>query len=411
MNILHQSTPKGFRFGTERIRPPADTLAANRRFMPMMGITRLANITGLDRIGLPVVIAVRPNSRALATSQGKGASLEAAQASALMESIETWHAERISAPLQYESYHALSERAAVVDPMLLPQRADARFLPDSPLTWIAGHELFSDSPLWVPFETVNMNTMRQPGSAPVFLGSSNGLASGNHMVEAVIHATCEVIERDALSLWELVPEEQRQRRLVALDSVSDPALRQLIDHLESQGFALGIWDITSDIGIPTYTCVLLEDPASRKWRSYHMFSGHGTHLSPEIALSRAIHEAIQSRLTAISGSRDDFRFAEYSRASNPDDHAHMLAVITGTPGARTFGAVRPPLASDFEGDLATIMAGLRHAGISSLIAVDLSRPEIGIPVVKVLVPGLEGPPLQSYKSGPRARRYKRNLTS
>jgi len=411
MNILQQTTPKGFRFGTERIRPPADTLAANRRFMPMMGITRLATITGLDRIGLPVVIAVRPNSRALATSQGKGASLEAAQASALMESIETWHAERICAPLRYESYLALAERAAVVDPMLLPQRAGAGFLPNGPLAWIAGHELFSDTPVWLPFDTVNMNTVRQPGSVPLFLGSSNGLASGNHMVEAVIHATCEVIERDALSLWELVPEEQRQRRLLALDSVSDPALRALIDHLEAQGFALGVWDITSDIGIPTYTCILVEDPASSKWRSHHMFSGHGTHLSPEIALSRAIHEAIQSRLTAISGSRDDFRFAEYSRASNPDDHAHMLALITGTPAALAFGAIRPPLASDFEGDLATLMARLRGAGIACLAVVDLSRPEIGIPVVKVVVPGLEGPPLQSCIPGPRARRYERNLAS
>ena len=411
MHILQQSTPKGFRFGTERIRPPAATLAANRRFMPLMGITRLATITGLDRIGLPVVIAVRPNSRALATSQGKGASLEAAQASALMESIETWHAERITAPLQYESFQALSERAAVLDPRMLPHRADANYLPDRPLTWIAGHELFNDRPVWLPFETVNMNTVRQPGYTPVCMGSTNGLASGNHMVEAILHAACEVIERDALSLWELVPEDKRRRCFVTADSISDPALLHLIDHLASQGFALGIWDITSDIGIPTYTCVLLEDPASSKWRSHHMFSGHGTHLSPEIALSRAVHEAIQSRLTAISGSRDDFRFSEYSRASNPDDHAHLLAVITGTPGARPFGAIRPPLAHDFEGDLATVMSRLRHAGIDSMIVVDLSRPEIGIPVVKVVVPGLEGPPIQSYSPGPRARRYKRNLAA
>jgi YcaO-like protein with predicted kinase domain len=411
MHILAQHTPKGFRFGTERTRSPEQTLLANRRFMPMMGITRLATITGLDRIGLPVVIAVRPNSRALATSQGKGASLAAAQASALMESIETWHAERIENPLQHDSFQALRQRADVVDPAALPRRADGIYLPDRPLSWIAGHELFGERSVWLPYEAVSVNTVRQPGTAPVFLGSSNGLASGNHMVEAIIHATCEVIERDALSLWELVPEVQRQRRQIAPEAVHDPALRQLIEHLSARGFALAIWDITSDIGIPTYTCILLEDSASSHWRSHHMFSGHGTHLVPEIALSRAIHEAIQSRLTAISGSRDDFLFSEYSRASNADDHAHMLAVANGTPCSRQFGHVRPPLADYFEADLATIMTRLQQVGVEQLVAVDLGRDDVGIPVVKVVIPGLEGPRLSAYTPGARARRYQRNLAT
>ena len=411
MQIFQQYTPKDFRFGTERTRSPQDTLDANRRFMPMMGITRLATITGLDRIGMPVVIAVRPNSRALATSQGKGASLPAAQASALMESIETWHAERIDAPLRHESYHGMARRGAVIDPSTLARRADAVYLPDRPLAWISGHELFREQTVWLPYETVSVNTVRQPGSAPIFLGSSNGLASGNQPVEAVLHAAYEVIERDALSLWELAPMAQRQRRQLALDSIDDPALRQLIEHLGARGFALAVWDITTDVGIPTYTCILLEDSASPHWRSHHMFSGHGTHLAPEIALSRAIHEAIQSRLTAISGSRDDFLFSEYSRASHPDDHAQMLAVATATLCRRGFGCLRPPLADHFEGDLATVMACLRQAGIDQLVVVDLRREDVGIPVVKVVIPGLEGPPLASYTPGTRARRYERNLAT
>lgn len=404
-------TPKGFRDGTERTRSPRETLEANRRFMPLMGITRLANITGLDRIGLPVVIAVRPNSRALATSQGKGATLDAAKASALMESIETWHAERVSGPLQFESYAALRERASVLDPAQLTVRADARFFPERAIAWIEGRELFSDTAQWLPYESVSVNTVRQPGASPIFLGSSNGLASGNHRIEAVLHASCEVIERDALSLWELVPEALRRQRQVNLASIEDPGLAALLDLLDGKGFAIGVWDITTDVGIPTYTCILVEDPVHSSWRSHHMFSGHGTHLSPEIALSRAIHEAIQSRLTAISGSRDDFLFAEYRRASDPDDHAHVLATIRGTSCTRLFGQVRPPLAATFEDDLGTVMASLARCGVRSLNAVDLTRPEIGIPVVKVVIAGLEGPRLQSYTPGLRARRYERNLAS
>src|SRR5262249_42558185 len=77
--------------GTHRAAAPAETL---RRFGPCMasvGITRLADITGLDAIGLPVFVAIRPTSRALSTAQGKGLDRDAAKASAMMESIESWH--------------------------------------------------------------------------------------------------------------------------------------------------------------------------------------------------------------------------------------------------------------------------------------------------------------------------------
>src|SRR4051812_31442956 len=94
--------------GTHRVRPPHETVAEYRALMPRLGITRLANVTGLDTIGIPVYVAIRPNARCLATSQGKGLDHDAAKASALMESIETWHAEVIVNPTRWESYQALS---------------------------------------------------------------------------------------------------------------------------------------------------------------------------------------------------------------------------------------------------------------------------------------------------------------
>lgn len=85
--------PKGYTSGTHRTRSPATTFADYARLMPALGITRVANVTGLDHIGLPVYTAIRPTSRSLAVSQGKGLDAAAAKASALMESIEAWHAE------------------------------------------------------------------------------------------------------------------------------------------------------------------------------------------------------------------------------------------------------------------------------------------------------------------------------
>ena len=64
-----------------------------RPFAAQMGITRLGNVTGLDRIGIPVVVAVRPNSRSVSVSQGKGIELPQAMTSALMEAVEGVHGE------------------------------------------------------------------------------------------------------------------------------------------------------------------------------------------------------------------------------------------------------------------------------------------------------------------------------
>ena len=77
------STTKAYLRGTHRQRPPAETVARVRQLMPVMGITRVANVTGLDFVGVPVVMVTRPNSRSLAVSQGKGLDLDTAKASGL----------------------------------------------------------------------------------------------------------------------------------------------------------------------------------------------------------------------------------------------------------------------------------------------------------------------------------------
>src|SRR5713226_6016242 len=94
-----QHVSKGYVGGSHRAVVPAETVNRLQPLLPAMGITRVANITGLDVIGIPVVMVCRPNSRALAVSQGKGLTLEGARASGIMESAESYHAERVSGPL------------------------------------------------------------------------------------------------------------------------------------------------------------------------------------------------------------------------------------------------------------------------------------------------------------------------
>lgn len=408
---LDVAIAKRYTQGTHRTRSPAETLAANRPLMPAMGITRLANVTGLDRIGLPVCVAVRPNARSLATSQGKGETLEAAMVSALMESIELWHAERIDLPLRHASHRQLADHADVIDMGQAPVRADASYDPARAIPWLQGYDLVSRAPRWLPFELVSINLVRQAGHSPIFLESSNGLSSGNHIAEAVVHALAEVIERDAMTLWELYSPQARKRRQVDLASIREPGLSGLIDRLHDKGIVVGVWDVTSDVAVPAYSCVILEDPDSAHWRPIPAYFGNGCHLDPAIALSRAIHEAIQSRLTAISGSRDDMFEADYVRAGNRQDHERMIAQLREPAATLTFQAPTLPLGETIQQDLRTLLAQLRKVGVDSVVAVELSRAEIGIPVVKVVVPALEPFFTPLYQPGQRARRLAMELAA
>ena len=193
--------PKTHRAGTHRLVSPEETLESVRRFLPVMGITRAADITGLDVIGLPVFTVCRPNSRAVTVSLGKGLTPAAAKASGVMESIEAFMAERITRPLVLGSVNDLRSSHPLVDVDLLPRTTDSVYHPDAPLLWIEGRELLTGTPRWVPYEMVHTAyTLPRPTGTGCFIATSNGLASGNHLLEAISHAICETVERDAATL-------------------------------------------------------------------------------------------------------------------------------------------------------------------------------------------------------------------
>jgi ribosomal protein S12 methylthiotransferase accessory factor len=170
-------------------------------------------------------MAVRPNSRSNAVSQGKGLDPDAARASALMESIEAWHAENLELPLRFESADVLRRSARVMELDKLP-RAVGRVAPyDVPILWVEGRDLMRDEPVFVPHEMVTMNFVAPPEYRPLFARGSNGLSSGNHLLEAIVHGLCEVIERDAMALW-FADEEDAITKSTQVDpsSVDDPVV-------------------------------------------------------------------------------------------------------------------------------------------------------------------------------------------
>lgn len=392
--------------GTHRIVAPEQTLARVTPFLPVMGITRVANVTGLDTIGIPVVMVTRPNARSVSVSQGKGVTLAAAKASGVMESIESYHAERITLPLKFASFEELRWTHPVVDVGRLPRLAGSPFTPHTPILWIEGEDLLDGGPKWVPFEMVHLNftTPSVPGQQGCFLAGSNGLASGNHKVEAISHAITELVERDATTLWHLSGPAAQAGTRIDPDTIDDPVCRSLIDRFEAAGVAVGIWDIASDIGLPAFLCRIVEREESPQ-QTIRPASGMGCHVSREVALSRALTEAAQSRLTFIAGARDDMPRKEYERHLDPAHHARWKAAILGGEGRCDFKRCPTGSAPTIQGDLARQLDRLRAVGITEAVAVDLTKPEFGIPVVRMVIPGLEGlDHSPDYLLGERAQR-------
>ena len=243
--------------GTYRTVAPETTLARIEPLMGKMGITRIANVTGLDEIGVPVVMVCRPNARSISVAQGKGVDLTAAKASGLMEAIETYHAERITLPLKLASRNDLSESHTLIDIDRLPLAKDSRYHADLPILWIEGRDLIDDQPLWIPYELVHSNyTFPQPTGSGCFPANTNGLASGNHLLEAIAHGLYEVIERDALTLWRL-GDGTRKKPSLDLGSIDDPTAIGVLEKFEKAGLDVMIWDATSDVGVACFHCLLI----------------------------------------------------------------------------------------------------------------------------------------------------------
>lgn len=394
-------TTKAYRHGTHRNCRPEATIARLEPLKNALGITRVANLTGLDRIGVPVVMVCRPNARSSAVFHGKGIDLAAAKASGLMEAAETWHAERIDLPLKFGSLADLRSGHRVAEAEALPRLPESRFDPDLPMLWVEGNELIAGEPIWLPFEPVHANaTLRELPGSGCFSASTNGLASGNHLLEAISHGLCEVIERDATSLWNRLAPARQEVTRVDLGTVRDADCRALLDQIQAAEIEVAVWDITTDVGVPAVLCIIRDRGAEIA----HLGRGAGCHPVREIAFLRAVTEAVQVRNTYIVGSREDIDHADYLSETLAGRTRRARAMMQAEAPKRDFEAIPSQDFDSFEAEVAWLLDQLQSAGIRQVVAVDLSRPEIDIPVARVVVPGLEGSDHHSdYSPGPRAR--------
>lgn len=369
--------------GTLRTHTPEQTLA---RIEPGLwehfGITRVANITGLDHLGIPTYIAIRPAAKLLTTAQGKGITNALAKVSAIMEAIEGWHCENMADPDLFGAYSELAEQYPMVK--LNPHINHGPFawsaIDQLPIPWGKGVELLRGQEIYFPYTTFNVNTTYYRPGYRFFPPTTNGLASGNTIEEAACHALFEVLEREFTveNAW------VSQLNQVDLATITSPHLLELINKIQQQNLRLEVWDIQTKMGIPCYLAILHN---ADELRNVGIMMGSGAHFSNVVALSRAITEAIQARLTIISGSRDDQTPRVYQKIKEiRGDYDGLFAKTSRVK--IPFVETKLPENYSFALCLQDLLNKLQVHGFEQVILYNHTREEFGIPVVHVMVPGL-----------------------
>jgi ribosomal protein S12 methylthiotransferase accessory factor len=390
---------KEFVAGTHRAMPPEETLERIRPHLAKGAITRVADVTGLDTIGLPVAVAMRPASGTLAVEGGKGATFAAAMASAAMEAIERYVAEVDPIDRVWATTAEMAGRlpcAAEEFPMF----RDASIAPHHRYSWSPMRDLNDDSQWWVPTDLVILPTgeMRPDLSHPWAAGS-NGLASGNHLLEAVCAGLYEMIERDATTCWKAASERGEAPSLVVdQDTLTGSVLLDVLGVLDRAGVDAVIHWCPTDIGVPTAMAYVVD-----RERGVGVYKGYGCHLDPEIAMIRAVTEAVQSRTILISGARDDQLRPSYDAMKRSD----VWSALDFVKDQRRLSVDDiPNLATPtFHGDVRVLLHMLADAGFDRVLARELDASEFEASVARVLVPGLAPYDFAWTDIGERARTF------
>ncbi len=396
--------------GTQRVLSPETTLENTTKLLPRIGVTRIANITDLDRVGIPVFSAIRPSAAAGAISiySGKGATETNARISAIMESFERCLAEQPEISINLKgidlntervagTYESLSESypALYPDALLLPQPL-AEF---TTLEWVMGYDIMNDIEVFVPSNAV-FHPYTPQSESQLFRSNTNGLASGNTIEEAVLHGLLEVIERDALSIAEFTRNPGKEIVLSESDSLN----YELKMQMERAGIKVKLWLLESDIDIPTVVAALddtiLKDPAL-------LVMGAGAHLKPEIAVTRALTEAAQSRVVQIHGARED---TDRERVVRTFGYEHMRKL--NSYWYEELGHVRMDELEDSSSNtpavnIKTVIERLEGLADGAII-VDLTR-SVDIPVVRAIIPMFELYTLDRERKGERIKRKKKRV--
>lgn len=367
---------------------PEEALQRLLALKDALGITRIADITGLDIAGLPVAQVTRPLSLSNAVSQGKGETLAAAAVSAMFEAAESFFAERLD---RYDTVTATARRLAVPQDRfatLLADDAGGDWI-DTELPWVAAENLVTGETVHVPLELVHTAyTMPLAPQDGWFQASTTGLAAGFGEDHAILHGICECIERDAISRA-LATHGFLHRRRIDPESFGDQRLSAMRETLRRRGLIAGFWHAPSPTGLPVIWCHVMEDCPPHMALLCNAAEGSAAAAAPADAALAALCEAAQSRLTAISGARDDFTRANYPKYPDLQRLAAHRRLLLEGPRPVHAATIADGAAARSCGSVSGLVQVLRRRGFDQVYAVRIdTSPHNEIAVVKIVMPQL-----------------------
>lgn len=346
---------------------PGDAEAYFRSLLPLCRrarITRIGDLTGLDRIGLPVIQAIRPAALSEVTSLGRGMFGASAAIGAIMESLERFYAEAIAASRVFLSTaEGLGIGTGFFDGFCLA--ACRQTWRDREIAWIMGVDMVTGAPKPVPFELVHtIYTDPPPSGDGVFLRTTTGLACHRSDFAALRHGLLECIERDAIArAFETHGFMDRMRLPV---SGLGAAVQDLLSRVAGFGISAAFWYAPSPVRIPVVWCQTIEAGEGEPMLALPT-EGYCAGLDLHQAAFGALLEALAARAGAISGARDDQTRKHYARPSKA-----MLAdardlILSECATSADFVAVLPAVA-----DLADLLERITTAGLGPVFAVPVA---------------------------------------
>ena len=373
--------------GTHRVIAPKRTIEINEDKLKTAGITRIADITDLDRIGLPVYTAIRPTAEVGGVSVygGKGISKDHAKASAMMEGFERYSAERQESDETFTG--SVNEiDGEYIDPksLNLPKEFEKKDISDINLEWSIAHDLISNKDYFIPSNAIYHPYTHDSNVESLFKSNTNGLASGNILEEAILHGIFEVIERDAWSIFELTHKNYAQ---INLDSIKSDIINETIEKFTSNGINIKLMDFTADVNVPTIAASA-DDTVTRD--AGLLTLGIGTHLDPEVAILRALTEVAQSRATQINGAREDTVRADFAREAGYERMKRINKFYFKQEAEQIdIGEIENKSTTSISDDLKIVKDELTANEIKHVLYHDLTRPELDVSVVRVIIPEME----------------------
>ena len=387
--------------GTHRVIAPRKTIEINEDKLKIAGITRIADITDLDRIGLPIYTAIRPTAEegAISIYGGKGISKDHAKASAMMEGFERYSAEKQEADeVIVANLDEISKKGDFIDPISLnlPKDFKKENLELMQLEWSLAKDIISGEDFYIPTNAVFHPYIPDNQVQSLFKSNTNGLASGNILEEAILHGMLEVIERDAWSIFELTHKNYAQ---IDLDSIESELVNDVIEKFESKGIKIKLMDFTADINIPTIAASA-DDTVTKD--AGLLTLGMGTHLDPEVAILRALTEVAQSRATQINGAREDTVRADFAREAGYERMKRINKYYFRDEDKKIkLSDIENKSTSSITKDIEIVKEELMANDIEKILYIDLTRPELDVSVVRVVIPEMELYALDPSRAGYR----------